>query len=88
MWPKQVNEGRSSAGPDPFQGSLAASPLNTCHWLSISLRAMALDLGDLALQETAMSRDTSGCHSLGGGRGSTRISRLEIKEANILQHTG
>lgn len=52
MWPKQVNEGRSSAGPDPFQGSLAASPLNTCHWLSISLRAMALDLGDYALQET------------------------------------
>lgn len=39
-------------------------------------------------RQLAMSRDTSGCHSLGGGRGSTRISRLEIKEANILQHTG
>ena len=42
----------SGVGPDPFQGFLAAFPLNICHWLSISRKAVTLDLGDYALQET------------------------------------
>lgn len=46
-----MNEGMSGVGPDPFPGSFAAFPINTCHWLSIFLKAVALDLGDFALQE-------------------------------------
>lgn len=43
--------GGSGVGPHPLHGSLVACLFNTHHWLSISLRAVALDLGDYALQE-------------------------------------